>query len=192
MKIGFAGAHRTGKTTLAKEVAKSTGIRFFETNVSQAPVWKEIHASPSDSFTFSERVEIQHRLMDYLGYQYAAQTEEAYVVDRTPLDILGYLFANLDHTCSNLWSDSAKSLITRSIYLVDNFFDRIFLVQPGIQTVVESGKTGKVFLSWSYQIAINNNIMAFGINHFDSKKFVIIPQNVLELEKRLRFVIDCL
>lgn len=188
-RIGFAGAHRTGKTTLAEYVAQELGIRFHATNIADAPVWKEIHSSPSDQFTFAERLEIQHRLLDYMEKQLEANDEKAFVTDRTPLDLLGYLFANVDSTCSDLWADSARSLVSRAIRLADKHFDRIFLVQPAISTADSSGKRGKVYMSGIYQTAINNNILAFGFNYLHPDKFVVVPASAMKFEDPVAYVV---
>jgi hypothetical protein len=190
MKIGFSGSHRTGKTTLARSVAQELGVAMLETSVSSAPIWNQIHVSPSEQFTFAERLEVQHRLMEYLEKRYANATEKNFIADRTPLDLLGYLFANVDNTCSDLWTESARSLIEKAYSLVTRHFDKIFLVQPGIPAVSDTGKSGKVFMSAIYQTAINNNIMAFGINYADPSKFIIIPANIIDFNERVEYVLE--
>lgn len=189
MRIGFAGAHRTGKSTLAKAVAYELGYTALVTSVSNAPIWGQIHVPPSEQFTFAERLEVQHHLMEYLEKQYASTTEKNFVADRTPLDLLGYLFANVDSTCSNLWADSTRTLVREAIFSITRHFDKIFLVQPGIPATVDVGKGGKVFMSSIYQTALNNNIMAFGINYIDPLKFVIIPTNILKHDDRVEYTL---
>jgi hypothetical protein len=189
MRIGFCGAHRTGKSTLARIIAEQLGIHFLVTNVSQAPIWKETQTSPSDIVVFSERLKIQFGLLDYLRGQYE-KAEKAFVADRTPLDLLGYLFAFLDHTCSDLWSDATRSYVSKVIDLAQKHFDKIFLIQPGIPVVPEVGKEGEIFLGDIYRTAINNNILAFGVNHMQPEKFHIIPLQMINLEDRVRYVME--
>jgi hypothetical protein len=190
MRIGFAGAHRTGKTTLAKDVADSLKIKFYPTKVSEALIWGVIRSGPSDQFTFAERLEIQKHLANYLDGQYGNIKEKAYVVDRTPLDILGYLFANMDSTCSDLWSAKTRSLIEQAIDSCEKHFSKIFLVQPGISTIDDEGKRGKTFMSYPYQVAINNNILAFGHKYLGDEKFVVIPEEMTSNDDRVRFALD--
>jgi hypothetical protein len=190
MRIGFSGAHRTGKTTLAKNVADSLKIEFHPTKVSEAPIWKAIRSSPSNHFTFAERLEIQKHLANYLDGQYGNIKEKAYVVDRTPLDVLGYLFANLDSTCSNLWSAQTRSLIEQAIESCEKYFSKIFLIQPGIPTIDDEGKSGKTFMSYPYQVAINNNILAFGYKYLGDEKFVVIPEKMTSNDERVRYALD--
>jgi hypothetical protein len=189
MRIGFCGAHRTGKSTLARIIADQLGIHFLVTNVSQAPIWKETQTSPSDIVVFSERLKIQFGLLDYLRGQYE-KAEKAFVADRTPLDLLGYLFAFLDHTCSNLWSNATRSYVDEVIDLAQKHFDKIFLVQPGIPVVPEVGKEGEIFLGDIYRTAINNNILAFGVNYLHPEKFHVIPLQMINLEDRVRYVME--
>jgi hypothetical protein len=190
MRIGFTGAHRTGKTTLAKDIADSLKIKFYPTKVSEAPIWKAIRSSPSDSFTFAERLEIQSHLAHYLDGQYGNIKEKAYVVDRTPLDILGYLFANLDSTCSDLWTAKTRSLIEQVIESCEKNFSKIFLVQPGIHVRDDDGKSGKTFMSYPYQLAISNNILAFGHKYLGDGKFIVIPEEMTSLDERVRYALD--
>jgi hypothetical protein len=189
MRIGFCGAHRTGKSTLARIIAEQLGIHFLVTSVSQAPIWKETQTSPSDIVVFSERLKIQFGLLDYLRGQYE-KAEKAFVADRTPLDLLGYLFASVDHTCSDLWSNATRSYVNEVIDLAQKHFDKIFLVQPGIPVVPEVGKEGEIFLGDIYRTAINNNILAFGINYLPPEKFHIIPLQMTNLEDRVRHVVE--
>jgi hypothetical protein len=187
MRIGFCGAHRTGKSTLARIIAEQLGIHFHVTNISQAPIWKETQTSPSDIVTFAERLKIQFGLLDYLKEQYE-KAEKAFVADRTPLDLLGYLFASLDHTCSDLWSNATRSYVDKVIDLTQKHFDKIFLVQPGIPVVPEVGKEGEVFLGDIYRTAINNNMLAFGVNYLEN--FHIIPSQIINLEDRIRYILE--
>src|SRR3569832_863688 len=67
--IGLCGAHRTGKTSLAKAYAKKHGIAFMETSVSA--IFKELGLDPAASFDFKTRLDIQEVILERLDAMYS-------------------------------------------------------------------------------------------------------------------------
>src|SRR3569832_1283795 len=87
--IGLCGAHRTGKTSLAKAYAKKHGIAFMETSVSA--IFKELGLDPAASFDFKTRLDIQEVILERLDAMYSMVAPVSFaIVDRTPIDMLGY------------------------------------------------------------------------------------------------------
>jgi hypothetical protein len=187
MRIGFSGAHRTGKSTLASLVSKELSIEFFETSVSAAPVWKECHMSPGEQVTFAERVFLQQSILGYLSDKLASASGSI-CADRTPIDLVGYLLANVDHTCGNLQHDAVNRLIIDCVKNTILNFDHVFIIQPGIQVVEDTGKQGKTFLSKPYQMAVNNQIIATCVNYMSDAKYTIIPSNLRSNDERAKFI----
>lgn len=66
MIIGLLGAHRTGKTTLAKATAEASGIRFMQVQLSEAQRILGFDSSKQD-YTFKERRQIQEGLLNYMA-----------------------------------------------------------------------------------------------------------------------------
>src|SRR3569832_662701 len=81
--IGLCGAHRTGKTSLAKAYAKKHGIAFMETSVSA--IFKELGLDPAASFDFKTRLDIQEVILERLDAMYSMVAPVSFaIVDRTP------------------------------------------------------------------------------------------------------------
>src|SRR3569832_345872 len=73
--IGLCGAHRTGKTSLAKAYAKKHGIAFMETSVSA--IFKELGLDPAASFDFKTRLDIQEVILERLDAKYSMWRQSA-------------------------------------------------------------------------------------------------------------------
>lgn len=191
MRIGLAGAHRVGKTTLGLALAEHLGVPFVETHVSRAKIWDETGIAPSDSVTFAERVRLQRALVRHLKevFDEVKGCKEGWVADRTYLDLLGYLFANVDATCSNLWSSEVAELVADVRELTAETFDKIVLLQPAIPVQTVTNKCGKVYVSNPYREAINNHVLAYGLKTMPAGSFFAIAEDVLSVEDRLDYII---
>ena len=132
MIVGLLGAHRTGKTTLAKATAEASGIRFMQVQLSEAQRILGFDSSKQD-YAFKERRQIQEGLLNYMAELLAASANGNVIYDRTPLDLIGYTvsLANsnvLDHD-DELW---LQKFIADCHALTNHYFHKVFLVQPGI------------------------------------------------------------
>jgi AAA domain len=87
MAFGFAGAHRTGKTTLAKLVAEDLGWHYHDASVSR--IMKEAGINAVGDVPMEARIEAQEFLLQrYL--QNLSKAPRPIITDRTPLDMVGY------------------------------------------------------------------------------------------------------
>lgn len=184
-RIGIAGAHRVGKSTFAKTLAEHLGIQFMPTSVSKAKIWRDAHITPSEQVTFAERIFLQYGILDHM----ADQVHGDGVFDRTFIDLIGYLYANVDQTASNLLAQQATTFVGKCLHLQVQKFDKIIIIQPGIRVVEDVGKIGKVFLGEPYIQAVNNHIIATAVNYLDPQKILIIPPNTTSLESRMDYVL---
>lgn len=96
--IGLAGAHNTGKTTLAKAFAEKFGIPFVQGQVAQ--VFKGCGFDSSKSwgaFSLEDRLTVQWRVLKTHTalYQEYSSLGTAFITDRTPLDFLAYTLADI-------------------------------------------------------------------------------------------------
>lgn len=195
MRIAISGAHRTGKTTLAKALAARLECMYEPSNISGSPVWKLLGMDPTAVLTFSERAVLQNKLLEYLESRYASFTGLLgnWITDRSPVDILAYLMANVDGTCSDLFYDIFAKMQTKVKQINDNYIDITILVQPGISfdgTCPEDKlKVGKVYLSEIYKETLNSLIFAQTTFISSSQtSFVVIPRNVITIDNRVKFV----
>lgn len=86
MKIGFCGSHRTGKTTLAVEIAKYFGVEFVPLNASM--VFKRLGYDVRQSITPKERLDLQYEILN--EYKKLTDNYDNLVIDRTPIDMVAY------------------------------------------------------------------------------------------------------
>lgn len=140
--FGIAGAHRVGKTTLAREVAQKLGIAFLETKV--ADVFPELGLSVRVSHDVATMFRIQNAILDKLeaGYEMAARDGEAWITDRTPLDVMMYTMADIRRDSldtAELLGEFRKHM-TRSMEITSRNFRSVLIVSPGIQMVEDQSK----------------------------------------------------
>lgn len=185
--IGFCGAHRVGKTTLAMHVANASNIMFIKTSVSILNIWKDFNIKPDNYFTFAERIELQYYILDY--FEEIIQKYEYGVFDRTPMDLIGYLLANIDSTCSGLFNQRTKIFIDKCVKLTEKF-DKIFFVYPKLDYIPEENKSNKTFISEPYIRSVSNNILSECIRNLDKNKFVIVPEQCIKIKDRTNFVLQ--
>lgn len=139
MTFGLAGAHRTGKTTLAREYAKKHGWKFAETSVSA--IFKELGVDPQDKFDFSTRLTIQEKILERLQDFYRLNAGNNVITDRTPIDMMGYTMAEAigDQVPPTDQARFAK-YVSDCFAATNRWFSCILVVQPGIPIVAEEGK----------------------------------------------------
>jgi hypothetical protein len=187
MRIGFTGAHRTGKTTTARELAETLHIPFISINIGGADVWK--HLVMSDYMTFAERVKVEKELLQYMEDKLSKINTDDFIVDRCPFDVLAYLLANMDHTVSSIFDDDVAHLIYKCCELTDKYFDHFIFVPIAIKCVEEEGKTGKMYLSAAYRHALSNCIIGAYHAYEKSDKLITIPKQVINLHKRIEYIL---
>lgn len=120
MLYGIAGAHRSGKTTLARRLADELGIEFIDTSFSSISKGKRNPVAP---MTLRERLELQvHGLERHLELIMGAGRPA--IVDRTPLDMYGYLLAEF-HMTSDRHADA--DVLEGAAFLADSYLEAVKL-----------------------------------------------------------------
>lgn len=138
MRIGICGAHRTGKTTLARALAESTGLTLMDAGVSA--VFRELGLEPSRTLSFADRMRVQDAILaKYLDLMAGA---ENVVIDRTPIDFIGYLLADLnqDHYQEEGASQWVVEYIERCLEAARQTMSFVIFVSPGIPLEMAEGK----------------------------------------------------
>lgn len=185
MKIGLSGAHRTGKTTLAKALAEELGIEYLDASISG--VYNKLGILPTDDLSFSERFEIQLELINHLSGLYA--NRHSFVTDRTPLDLIGYMMLELNTYTVKHDGFPICGAIPDYIERCQRMcrgFDKIFLVRPGIKVVEDCTKAS------CYEGIISEvDLLICGAAADDHLYQIVhqIPKRCISLESRLRLVL---
>lgn len=131
MIYGLTGAHRSGKSTLAKKIADDMGLHYLK--VETAEVAKRHGFNPVAPMTYAQRVELQMILFD----DFCKELEKAprpLITDRTPLDHVAYLLgettmlsgAGLD----DKFVSKVEDFISRAVDYAVTRFDVIICLAP--------------------------------------------------------------
>lgn len=182
--LGLNGAHRTGKSTLAREYAKRNNILFVETSASE--VFKQLGLDPRKSYEVDQRLMIQEAVLTTLTKQYkeARKKDRLFIADRTPIDMASYMMS--DVTGGSVPSDAMAKLINRYVErcleVTMEHFAVVVLVQPGIPIVDAPGKAAPCPAYMEHLNLIQRGLLS--TEGFECQKF-IIPRPCIDLEKRL-------
>lgn len=137
MRLGFCGAHRTGKSTLMNIIAERHGIDRAAS--SMFPAAKSMGLDMSKPHGFDVRIRYQTAVLDAMENVYGAHP--AFVSDRTPLDAAAYLLADVQTTTGDAeLQEQANQYVDRALRLTDRLFDVVILVPPGIDVEPVDGK----------------------------------------------------
>jgi len=136
--IGLSGAHRTGKSTLAKAFAEAFGIKYVASVTSD--VIRGYGLDPADDCDFDLRLRIQWEILRVHELAYV-ETKGMFITDRTPLDFLAYTLA--DVTRDNLTFEQGEELMrykSACIGVINKHFNVLTVIQPGIEFIEAPGK----------------------------------------------------
>ncbi|WP_456868398.1 AAA family ATPase [Galbibacter sp. BG1] len=141
MLFGLTGAHRSGKTTLARAVADDLGIEFYETSTSQ--VAKELGLDAVGDLSLEDRLYLQAKLLENHIDQ-ISKLPRPLITDRTPLDFMGYLAC--EFTMSNGKNvdpeilQHASRFTDACLNATRHYYDTLYYLAPLPDYVVEDGK----------------------------------------------------
>lgn len=177
--IGLCGAHRTGKTSLAREYAKKHGLEFVQTSASA--VFDDLGIDPAGMMDFDTRLMVQEEILKRFDAQYAAVGAKPAITDRTPLDMLAYTMAE---AIQNSVSDTErfKKYVQSCIDVTNKRFGVLLVVQPGIQVVAEKGKAA---LNDAYIEHLNSIILGLSVDERIKALHFYIPRHMTDMEERL-------
>jgi len=179
--IGLCGAHRTGKTSLAKAYAEKHGIIFLETPVSS--IFKELGYDPADKLDFSTRLSIQEVILERLDAYYATVAGVQAIADRTPVDLMGYTLADVHgHAVSPDEEKRLARYIARCYEVINKRFTALMLIQPGIPVVPAPGKAP---LSAGYIEHLNSLMLGLACDQRVKVPHYYLMRHVLDPEERL-------
>ena len=185
MTIGLCGSHRTGKTTLAEEISKRTGLSFVRTSTSG--VFKEHGLDPSRPMEIGMRLWIQHKILDAAEKAWNSSPWQ-FITDRTPLDMAAYTLADIQGSTEVDFGE-LEGYLDRCIRVTNAFFKILVLVQPGIPLVYE---TGKAALNEGYLEHLN--FLILGLCNDDRIKgtLLYLSRDITDKEARVKKVVEVL
>ena len=177
---GLCGAHRTGKTTLAREYAKRVGIQFVQTGASQ--VFRDMGLNPADDHPLSVRLDVQQRILSHHEGVWGSEKLE-FITDRTPIDFMAYTLADVRQAdLTPELDERLQKYMKDCINATNRFFSVLIVVQPGIKVVEEAGKAS---LAKSHIDHISNLVLGLTVDERNQSKHYYIPKSMTDLSKRL-------
>lgn len=183
MSLGFCGAQRTGKSTLAQAFSLKSGVPFVPT--ATTGVFKRLGVDPKADLPFDQRLVVQWEILKELAGQWAEQRGD-FVTDRTPLDMLAYTMADIQRTnLTPAMNDEYKRYASDCFALTNRFFSTIMVVQPGIPIKEAEGKAPG---SYGYMDHFNRIVIGLAVSEEVACNHFLIPQATTDLGKRVSCV----
>lgn len=182
--LGLCGAHRTGKTTLAKAYALKAGATFLETSVSA--INRELGFDLTKEHSFAERLDHQEKILARIDTIYGAHVGEDIITDRTPLDMIAYTLAEAhgDRVAEEDQERLAR-YVQNCIDVTNRRFGVLMLVQPGIPIVAEEGKASA---NRAYIEHLNSIILGLTVDERVKPIHFYIPRRLKKINERVEAV----
>jgi predicted ATPase len=135
--FGLSGAHRSGKSTLAREVAARIGIHNHDGSATMMLRERGIDmVAITDPF---ERLQAQNTLLDLYLEKLKTAPRPA-ITDRTPLDMAAYMMAEMGMHSDPALGNEVWKYVERCVFETEKHFDTVFLISPLPFYVVEPNK----------------------------------------------------
>jgi len=182
IRIGLCGAHRTGKTTLAKALSIQFNLSFVKTSATS--IFEKLGLDPKDNLCFVDRFKVQLAILDEFNSTWSS-CDSSYVSDRTPLDLLAYFLADIRGDTS-VTDDQLSYYMEACFDACNKHFSNLIVVQPGIPLVYEPGKAAINIGYIEHLNAIVTGLLYQLPPSFRGK--LIIPRTSLSIEDRVEFV----
>ena len=125
------GAHRTGKTTLAKAYADQYAMDFIPMSVSPAYVACGVPMGPVN---YATRMDIQDTVIQMYesDIRLALSKNKPIITDRCFLDLLAYALADYPQTPSEKEALWFMNYTYKCLALNAQYFNKVMLIRPGI------------------------------------------------------------
>jgi len=176
MSIGLCGAHRTGKTTLARRYAEQREIPFLQTSTSA--IFKRHGLDPAKPMRFSMRLWIQGLVLADAKAMWQGATH--FITDRTPIDFMAYALADIQDDTE--FDESAlKEYMAQCFAALNKHFRYLVVIQPGIPLVFE---TGKAKLSNAYIEHLNTLMLCLCHDNHNRTKVSVMPRCMTDIQCR--------
>ena len=183
--FALIGAHRSGKSTLARLTAEKMGIHFHISNASA--VMREKGINMVADMSAEERLMAQNILLDIYLEQLGAAPRPA-ITDRSPLDMAAYMMAEVGmHSGEPEFGEAVKSYVERCLAATEEHFDSLVLVNPLPVYAIEDGKPP---VNAGYQWHIH--FLIEGLSSSLAKGCKLYRISEMDLEKRVKGLTETL
>lgn len=186
---GLAGAHRTGKTTLAKAVAEKMEIPFLTTSASK--IATDLGIKIGLDMPFDQRQEFQEAALLSFEELYADGGEsKMFITDRTPIDLAAYVMTAWHPAiATDRHHEWAMDYVKRCIDATNRWFFQITILQPSSAiTFSEAEQKGENIDI--YRESLNASMI--GLSYLDEVRAAvhIVERDLTNMEDRIEAVIE--
>ncbi|WP_375292162.1 AAA family ATPase [Sphingomonas melonis] len=138
MRIGFCGAHRTGKTTLARTIARIYQLPLLSSSASAVAARHSFDMAHHNRLDTGISMQVEQLETMIEGFE---ANPAGFVSDRTPLDAAAYLLADATASAGTpLSRETAVTYVEKAMALTAKHFDAVILVPPAITFEPMDGK----------------------------------------------------
>lgn len=180
--IGLSGAHRTGKTTLAKAFATQMGLHFAPS--SAADVHAQLGLDPAQDYPLETRLTIQREILRQFDLIWSA-APKTFITDRTPLDLIAYTMVDINKTNAIGLEDKIGEYVEECYAALNRHFAGVIIVPPALPYVVEPGKPPP---SRFFQEAHHNHVVGSAHKEDVSCSVFVLNRQTVNLADRLCWV----
>lgn len=192
MRIGFCGAHRVGKTTLAKRVADELGYTFIDGSCTG--VFEKLGLAANQPLNFKERLSVQIEIFDRYLDNVSGATN--FVTDRTPFDYFGYTMAELNTMAvsgenAHIVEQAVETYFGACGIALNKTIDLMFLVSPGIPIVNVEGK-GIISKPYIDHVGYLIEAIAHDVDRHHFGSTIPVPKPYIDLDVRTKFCMQAI
>lgn len=127
MSLAFSGPSSSGKSTLAREVAKICDLPYLAFPTTE--IVAELGLSPVTSHAIEDRLRVQQHILDRF-WEISQEHQRPFVTDRSPLDFVAYMLGEISmHSASDELGQRVNAFVDEALMIADRSFLAIFTVR---------------------------------------------------------------
>jgi hypothetical protein len=184
MSLCLAGAHRTGKSTLAQAVAAELGWRFIPSRAGD--VVKAMGVDLGKKTIPDVALEMQEEILKAHAFDLSAAAGEPWIADRSALDMATYATLVCLNQVHPRQASRVLGYIEACFEVANRHCSAIVLVQPGIPYVAAENKPPPDVL---YQEAFNTHVWGLMSDRRLKPRQAFLRRDVLGLQERVISVV---
>ena len=188
--IGLVGAHRVGKSTLCAWLKDELHIQEIPVSIATWQAEENYDSSKMD-YDWRDRKNIQGALLSKFEYtlrrhKRVLRGQGANMIsERSPLDLVGYAVACAPSEPSAEEVAWLKDYTAACIQLTNTYYDKVFLVQPGIPFVETDKSPDEELVN-----QLNSVYLSLMVNPQLTVDRHILDEGMTDLSDRVIFIRD--